>query len=464
MTKPTISLQALRATIGHRAKSAPAHRFWGMHVHIVKLETLEAAYLEAKRNRGAPGSDGETFEMIEARGRAALLMELADELRAGTYRPRPYRRREIPKEGGKVRVISIPAIRDRVVQGAMKLILEPIFEADFSDSSFGARPGRSAHAAIDKVRRGLHQRRHRVVDVDLSRYFDMIRHNRVLERVARRVSDGRVLALLKQFLKSTGDRGLPQGSPLSPLIANVMLNGLDHALDRGAGFLTYARYLDDMVVLVPDSERGRRWADRALERIREEAEAMGVSINAEKTRILRITDAGTSFAFLGFELRWIRSVNTGRWYANASPKPKKVTQILREVRNVLRKHQSLPVKAAVARVNPVVRGWVNYFGIGNSGRAFSKVKWHVERKVRRFAAKQRKRKGFGWKRWSSDVVYGTWGLFGDYRTTWNRRESAQHPKGPITPMDDAFAASRMREIRTSGSKWRRPETDRWSGE
>ena len=159
---------------------------------------------------------------------ASSSRELAAELRAGTYRPRPYRRREIPKEGGKVRVISIPAIRDRVVQGALRLILEPIFEADFSDSSFGARPGRSAHEAIEKVRTGLRRRRHRVVDVDLSRYFDTIRHDRMLAKVARRISDGQVLAMVKQFLKSTGDQGVPQGSPLSPLLANLALNDLDH--------------------------------------------------------------------------------------------------------------------------------------------------------------------------------------------------------------------------------------------
>jgi RNA-directed DNA polymerase len=154
MIKPTISLQDLRAKIGQRAKSVPAHRFWGLHVHLVKLATLEAAYLAAKRNGGAPGADAETFETIEASGRDEFLRELAAEVHAGTYCPRPYRRREIPKESGKVRVISIPAIRDRVVQGALRLILEPIFEADFSDSSYGARPGRSAHEAIERVRVG----------------------------------------------------------------------------------------------------------------------------------------------------------------------------------------------------------------------------------------------------------------------------------------------------------------------
>jgi RNA-directed DNA polymerase len=415
MTKPTISLQELRAKIGHRAKSVPTHRFWGLHVHVVKLDTLEAAYLEAKRNNGAPGSDGETFERIETRGREAFLGELFADLRADTYRPRPYRRKEIPKEGGKVRVISIPAIRDRVVQGALRLILEPIFEADFSDSSFGARPRRSAHEAIEKVRTGLRCRRHRVVDLDLSSYFDSIRHDRMLTKVARRISDGQVLAMVKQFLKSTGKRGVPQGSPLSPLLANLALNDLDHILDRGSGFITYARYLDDMVVLAPDSEKGKAWADRALTRIRCEAEAIGVSLNTEKTRIITITDDRAVFAFLGFEFRWTPSTKTGRWYPCTTPRPKNVTAVLRKVRDTLRTNRHLSVQAAVAQVNPILRGWGNYFRVGNSSQAFNKVQYHVERKVRRFAAKQRKRTGFGWKRWSSDVVYGSWGLFRDYR-------------------------------------------------
>lgn len=421
MTKPTISLQELRAKIGHRAKSAPMHRFWGMYVHLVKLETLEAAYLEARRNQGAPGVDGETFEAIEAAGRGEFLARLAEELRSGTYRPRPYRRREIPKEGNRVRVISIPAIRDRVIQGALRLLLEPIFEADFSASSYGARPGRSAQQALATVRRALLVRKHRVVDLDLRSYFDRIRHDRILEKVARRVCDAQVLAIVKQFLKSTGERGIPQGSPLSPMLANLALNDLDHALDRGQGFLTYVRYLDDMVVLAPDSEKGRRWADRALERIREEAEAIGVSLNAEKTRQVTMTEAGAVFAFLGFEHRWKRSPRTGRWYPCSTPRPKKVTELLRAIRDELRSCRSLPVREAVAQVNPVVRGWVNYFRVGNSTDAFSKVKFHVERKVRRFASRQRGQRGFGWKRWSKAVVYGAWGLFNDYRVVYGHR-------------------------------------------
>ncbi len=424
MTKPTTTTQELQKRIGHRAKSAPEHRFWGLYVHLVKPETIETAYLEAKRNGGAPGSDGETFKAIEERGRAGFLTELAAELRSGTYRPRPYRRREIPKEGGKVRVISIPAIRDRVVQGALRLILEPIFEADFSRHSFGARPGRSAHDAIGEVRSGLIRQKHLVLDVDLKSFFDDIRHVPVLARVARRVCDERVLRLIKQFLKSTGARGIPQGSPLSPLLANVMLNDLDHALARGYGYLSYARYLDDMVVLTYDSKMGRRWADRALERIREEAEAIGVSLNAEKTRKVTLTEPGTFFAFLGFEIRWQPNPTIQKGYAHTTPRRKKVIDILRKVRDTLRASRHLSVRDAVARVNPIVRGWVNYFRIGNSTREFDAVRTGVERKVRRFAVKKMKRRGFGWARWSSGVVYGAWGLFDDYQIRYATRAKA----------------------------------------
>jgi RNA-directed DNA polymerase len=424
MTKPTITTQELQRRIGHRAKSAPKHRFWGLHVHLVKLETLEIAYLEAKGNRGAPGVDGETFEKIEERGRSEFLAGLSAELRDGTYRPLPYRRREIPKEGGKVRVISIPTIRDRVVQGALRLLLEPIFEADFSRHSYGARPGRSAHDAIGEVRSGLIWKKHLVVDVDLKSFFDDIRHAPMLAKIARRIQDDRVLGLIKQFLRSTGKKGIPQGSPLSPLLANVALNDLDHILGRGYGYLTYVRYLDDMVVLTFDSRKGRVWADRALERIRQEAAAIGVSLNAEKTRTVTLTAPRTSFAFLGFTIRWQPNPTVQKGYPHTSPKRKKVLEVLRKVRNTLRGSRHLAVKEAVRLVNPIVRGWANYFRIGNSSRELDVVREGVERKVRRFAVKKLKRKGFGWTRWSKEVVYGSWGLYDDYQVRYRGRSKA----------------------------------------
>jgi hypothetical protein len=252
--------------------------------------------------------------------------------------------------------------------------------------------------------------------------------------VARRILDGQVLAMVKQFLKSVGDRGMPQGSPLSPLLANLALNDLDHALDRGGGFITYVRYLDDMVVLAPDSGKGQQWAARALDRIREEAAGIGVSVNEEKTRVVSMTATGASFSFLGFTLRWKQSRRTGRWYAYMIPIPKKITNVLQRIRSVLRQSRHLRMREAVTLVNQIVRGWLNYFRVGNSGDALQKVKYQVERKVRRFAARKAKRQGFGWKRWSSEIVYGTWGLHSDYQVKYlDLVKVGCQPEGIITP-------------------------------
>jgi len=440
MIKPTIDTQELQDRIGHRAKSAPEHRFWGLHVHIEKLSTLGTAYAEAKRNGGAPGSDHETFDAIEARGLRGFLTELAEELRNGTYKPRAYRRREIPKDGGKVRVLSIPTIRDRVVQGAIRLLLEPIFEADFSRHSYGARPGRSAHDAIAEVRSGMMWMKHLVADVDLKSFFDDIGHAPLLAKIARRVRDGRVLGLIKQFLKTNGKKGIPQGSPLSPLLANVALNDLDQLLGRGYGFLTYVRYLDDMVVLTYDSQKGRRWLDRALKRIREQAAAIGVSLNADKTRTVRLTDPGSSFAFLGFDIRWQPNPTIRKGYAHTNPRRKKVIEVLRKVRDVLRRSGHLSVREVVKHINPIVRGWANYFRVGNSTRELDTVRTGVELKVRRFAAKKRNQRGHGWKRWSRQVVYGKWGLYDDYRVRYRPGRKSRQPEKTHNP--DARTPSR----------------------
>src|SRR6266851_4373235 len=216
MTKASIDLQDLRRRIYVKAKAEPSWRFWGLYVHVCKMETLRAAYEMAKQNDGAPGVDGVTFEAIEAQGVETLLEQLRDELTEHTYQPLPARKQEIPKDGGKVRVLSIPAIRDRVVQGALKLILEPVFEADFQPGSFGYRPKRIAEAIV--------QRKTRVLDFDLRAYFDNVRHDRLLEKVAQRVDDADIMHLLKVMLKASGKKGVPQGGVISPLLSNLYLN------------------------------------------------------------------------------------------------------------------------------------------------------------------------------------------------------------------------------------------------
>ena len=221
MTKAPIGLQELRRRIYRKAKSDKTHRFWGIFVHITKMETLEEAYRIAKRNGGAPGIDGQTFEDIEAAGLASFLEEVREELISGRYKPKLNRLVDIPKDEGKVRTLQIPCIRDRVVQGALKLILEAIFEADFCPSSYGYRPRRSPHRALAEVRRSVLRRMSTVIDVDLSRYFDTIRHSVLLDKIAKRVQDPQVLHLVKQILKAGGKIGVPQGGPFSPLAANI---------------------------------------------------------------------------------------------------------------------------------------------------------------------------------------------------------------------------------------------------
>ena len=232
MTKTPISLQDLRRSLYVKAKAEPAWRFWGLYVHVCKMETLREAYQMAKSNDGAPGIDGVTFDAIEESGVESFLRQIRDELATNTYRPMRVRKKEIPKEGGKVRILSIPTIRDRVVQGALKLILEPIFEADFQPGSYGYRPKRTAHQAVNQVAQAIVESKTRVIDIDLRAYFDNVQHSLVLEKVARRVQDDAIMHLLKMVLKATGEKGVPQGGVISPLLSNLYLTEVDRMLER----------------------------------------------------------------------------------------------------------------------------------------------------------------------------------------------------------------------------------------
>ena len=253
MINASISLQELRRKIYLKAKSEKTWRFWGLYVHVCKPETIRQAYKLAKVNNGAPGIDGVTFEAIEESGLDDFLTEIANELVSCTYLPTRNRRKEIPKEGGKVRVLGIPTIKDRVVQGALKLILEPIFEADFQDGSYGYRPKRSAHAAIDRVAKAVINGKTKVIDVDLEAYFDNVEHDILLRKVAQRVDDDKVMRLLKLILKANAKRGLAQGGVISPLLANIYLNEVDKMLQKAKEVtsqgkytnIEYARFADD---------------------------------------------------------------------------------------------------------------------------------------------------------------------------------------------------------------------------
>ncbi|MEE9230940.1 MAG: group II intron reverse transcriptase/maturase, partial [Acidobacteriota bacterium] len=421
MIKASIDLQDLRRRIYVKAKADTSWRFWGLYVHVCKMETLGEAYGLARANNGAPGINGVTFAAIEAQGVEVFLEQIQDELIGRTYRPLAARRQEIPKDGGKVRTLSIPAIRDRVVQGALKLILEPVFEADFQPGSFGYRPKRTAHEAVDRVAKAIVQHKTRVIDVDLRCYFDNIRHDRLLAKVARRVDDADVMHLLKIMLKANGKCGVPQGGVISPLLGNLYLTQVDRMLERAKEttrygkytYIEHARYADDLVILI-DAYPRHDWLMAAVEkRLREEFAELQVEINEEKSRTVDL-GRGESFGFLGFEFRRIRS-RRGVWRAHYTPKLTKRTALLRKLKDVFRHHQSQPVDRVVKLINPMLRGWVNYFAVGHSSECFSFIKDWVEKKVRRHMSRARKRKGFGWKRWSRQWLYETLQLFNSYR-------------------------------------------------
>ena len=425
MIKTPISLQDLRRRIYVKAKAEPTWRFWGLYVHVCKMETLQEAYQMAKSNNGAPGIDGVTFEAIEESGVEGFLKQIQDELVHNTYQPMPVRKKEIPKDGGtKVRVLSIPAIRDRVVQGALKLILEPIFEADFQSGSYGYRPKRSAHEAVSRVDQAIVQGLTRIIDLDLRAYFDNVQHSLLLEKVARRVQDASMMKLLKMILKSTGRKGVPQGGVISPMLSNLYLTEVDRMLEKAIATtrrgkypnVQYARFADDLVVLL-DSHPRHEWLIGAVEkRLREELGKLRVEINEEKSRKVDLTK-GEGFSFLGFEYRRVRS-RKGKWRPHYVPKLKKRTALLRKLKEIFRRFVSQPVRRVIGHINPILRGWVNYFRVGNSSGCFSYIKLWVEKKVRRHSATCPRAQGFGWKRWSTRWIYDTLGLFNDYRVVY----------------------------------------------
>ena len=426
MTKTSISLQDLRRRLYVKAKTEPTWRFWGLYVHVCKMETLREAYRLAKQNDGAPGIDGVTFEAIETQGVESFLKQIEGELVEHTYVPLRSRQQEIPKEGGKVRLLSIPAIRDRVVQGALKLILEPIFEADFQPGSYGYRPKRTAHQAVNRVATAIAQYKTWVIDIDLEAYFDNVRHDVLLAKVAHRISDSHVLHLLKIILKASGKQGVPQGGVISPLLSNLYLNEVDKMLERAKEttrygqytVIEYARYADDLVVLINADPRNA-WLSKAVDkRLREEVARLSVNINEEKSRTVDLA-RGECFGFLGFDLRRVPTRN-GKWRPHLTPKLKKRTAVVRQLKEVFKRHRSQPIAWVVELINPILRGWVNYFAIGNSTRSFRYIKDWVEKKLRRHGMKARKRRGYGWDRWHTSWLYAKLGLFNGYRV---RRET-----------------------------------------
>jgi RNA-directed DNA polymerase len=389
---PTDRTTAIQSKLYQAAKRDPKRRFHALYDKLYLPYVLQEAWKQVRKNRGAPGIDRLTLEQIEEQGVDAFLAEIAQAIREKTYRPQPVRRVHIPKDGGKTRPLGIPAVRDRVVQAAAKLLLEPIFEADFEGTSFGFRPGLGQQDALTAVNESASGGYRWVVDADIEQFFDKLDHQRLMEALGRRVSDGEMLRLIYRWLKAgylwdgeyhDTDQGSPQGGVLSPLLANVYLHTFDQALGQEKSFIgRLVRYADDFVIQCGTREHAERalaWAAACLE-------SLGLRLNSEKTRIVADREG---FDFLGFHLRrvpWRRgreTVGLLRW-----PSSKACRRFRERVRQLVGPPYRLARNRAACMDNlrRYLTGWCQYYRRGQSTRVFVKLDWWVsERLARNFA-------------------------------------------------------------------------------
>lgn len=421
-------IRTLQRKLYTKAKQEPGYRFYALYDKVYRADILRYAYNLVRSNKGAPGTDGVSFETIEAGEGVELFLErLTEEVKNRTYRPMPVRRVMIPKPDGSQRPLGIPTIRDRVVQMAVKLVIEPIFEADFCECSYGFRPKRSAHDAVDDVADALHKGYSLVIDADLSKYFDTIPHAKLMAVVAERIVDGRILHLIKQWLKSPvvekgkdgkdhisggkgNRRGTPQGGVISPLLANLYLHLLDRIWERHNLERRYAarlvRYADDMVVLCA------RGTDKPLSMLKHVLERLGLTLNEAKTNIVNAWD--TSFDFLGFEIWRQRSMLSGKVYPHVQPGKKAAARIKAQTTDLTRRALTpMPLPMLMERLNQTLRGWTGYFHYRNSTKILNMVKWHAEERLRTHMRKRHKIKfrAGGYERFPSRVLYERYGLF-----------------------------------------------------
>jgi RNA-directed DNA polymerase len=412
-------IRSLQRKLYRKAKAEPAFRFYVLYDKICREDILLHAFALARANAGAPGVDGVTFKQIEASGVDAWLAGLREDLVSKTYRPDPVRRVAIPKPGGGERPLGIPTIRDRVVQTAAKIVLEPIFEADFEDSAYGYRPRRSAIDAVKETHRLICRGYTDVVDADLSKYFDTIPHADLLRSVARRIVDRHVLGLIKLWLRAPveerdGDgtrhmsggksstRGTPQGGVASPLLSVIYMNRfLKHWRSTGCGEAFHAHvisYADDFVIL------SRGHADEALTWTKAAMTKLGLTLNEAKTSVKDARREG--FDFLGYRLGPRHHPNGGRWYLGASPSKKSVLRIKTKIGALLRPGNKGAWPEVRTRLNRLLVGWSAYFSYGGLASAYEAVDRHVYDRTRHFLCRRHKVQGRGTKRFSREHVYG----------------------------------------------------------
>lgn len=421
---PPEKVRTFQRTLYIKAKQVPDYRFYSLYDKVYRKDILEHSWQLCRAKRGAPGVDGETFAKIEKSSVEAWLGRLQEEVRTGAYKPAPVKRVMIPKAGGDgERPLGIPTIRDRVVQTAVKLVIEPIFDADFDEAAHGYRPRHSASGAVTEVHEALKSGQVQVVDGDLSKYFDTIPHDELMECISRRISDTRMLKLLKSWLKVlveettprggkryTGGKksksGTPQGGVISPLLANIYMHRYirafrKHKLDKKhqAKLVNYA---DDFVVL------SRRGAAEIYEKTDQWMSRIGLKLNPTKSRIVNAWR--DSFNFLGYTFGTQYAHGSSRQYLGAGPSEKAVKSIKAKVREGLRPRNKRPEAEVISTLNRQLRGWANYFDYGRLADARRTIDHYVIHRVRNFLRRRHKVQGRGTVRYSVDVIRNQLGV------------------------------------------------------
>jgi RNA-directed DNA polymerase len=388
-----LDVSQLRWKLWRKAKQEPRFRFYTLYDRICRFDVLSVAWWLVMQNDGAPGVDGVSCEdIINDPGAATYLKDLQEELRSKRYRPSPVKRVYIPKANGGLRPLGIPTIKDRIVQTAVLLILEPIFEADFLDCSFGFRPGKSAHQAVDAIRDGLGHGQQEVYDADLKSYFDTIPHEQLLAALRQRISDRTVLELIRSWLEAPivdkdeqghqkvqrPTKGTPQGGVISPLLANLYLHWFERGFYNSTGPGTWAkarlvRYADDFVILARyQGQRLQQWVEHTL------ADRFKLTINREKTRVVKMAEPGANFTFLGFTFRYDRDLyGRDRRYLNVFPSKKALAHFRQNLRALLEANPVTPISHLIVRVNRMLVGWKTYFSKGYPRQAFRAANQYV---------------------------------------------------------------------------------------
>ena len=419
---PPEKVEKLQAALHTKAKNSPDYRFYALYDKVYRWDVLAVAYTRCRENGGAPGVDGQTFEDIEEYGLFQWLSELAEELRQETYRPQPVRRVSIPKPDGKPRPLGIPCIKDRVVQMAVVLVLEPIFEADLEPEQHAYRPERSALDAVRQVERHLRSGHTEVVDADLSGYFDGIPHAELMKSLSRRISDSRVLRLIKVWLEAPVEEidekgnhhrttrnkdqgmGTPQGAPISPLLSNIYMRRFVKGWKTGGHESRLDAHIvncaDDFVICC------RGTAEEAMRVMREMMAKLKLTVNETKTRLCRLP--ADAFDFLGYTLGRNYDSRTGESYLGPRPSRKKVERLCREISELTTRRTTVrEVDEQVGRINRKLRGWSHYFRLGTVHRAYRSINSHVRHRVRQWLCAKFKVQGQGTNRYPDSYLYQT---------------------------------------------------------